>query len=345
LYLFLNNNKSIKMSDLNFSLKVFVPDSCARTATVQITDPATTLTYIGAGELVVTGDGGAVLAAGDIDETTKKVQIQHRKKNGTFSPTYTIDMDSLVGVSIKKYAAPVACAGVVTPTDFAQLNHNYVLYIYEQNCINPVPYVVTVKTGSVAYTKKQLIDAFVAAINLRFNTNNTDKTLPKLTASNVSDLYLKVVADVEEFSVVNDPYDPTVFELVAIDDWGTIQSNKLAAITTPSVSKFEKGFGTGKQVAEKEFEDLGFSNSAYGNVMPRYKTNLGYDAVTTETYDALVIQVKESVTKSIGAGYTVSTAHIYLPITDNDTSQVADIVDVLNDICTVKGFKAIAVTA
>lgn len=333
------------MSDIKGSLKSYVIDSCARTATVQITDPATTATYIGAGELVVTGVGGVVLASGDIDATVKRVQIQHRKKNGTFSPTYTLDIDKLKTLAIKKYVAPVVCASVVTVTDFAQLNHNYVMYIYTENCINNTPYAVSVKTGATALTKKQLIDNFVTAINLRFGTNNTDKTLPKLVASNVSDLHLKVVAGVEDFSVVNDPYDPTVFTVVALEDWGTVQTNKFAAITTPSVAKFEKGAYSGKQVAEREFEDLGFSNGNYGNIMPRYKLNLGYDAVEAETYDAIVIQTIEPESSELGSGTVPSTAHIYLPITDNTTSQVADIIDVLNDICTVKGFAALAVTA
>lgn len=332
------------MSDIKGSLKSYVIDSCARTASVQITDPATTLTYIGAGELVVTGVGGTVLAAGDIDATTKRVQIQHRRKNGTFSPTYTLDLDKLKTLTIKKYKAPAVCAGTVTVTDFAKLNHNYVLHIYTENCINNTPYVVSVKTGGTALTKKQLIDNFVTAINLRFGTNNTDKTLPKLVASNVSDLYLKVVAGVEDFEVVNDPYDPTVFTLVALEDWGTVQSNKIAAIGTPSVAKFEKGFGTGKQVAEREFEDLGFSNGNYGNIMPRYKLNLSYDAVESETYDCIVIQTIEPESSELASGRVPSTAHIYLPITGNTTSQVADIILVLNDICTVKGLTALAVT-
>lgn len=332
--------------DIKHFATAFVADKCARTTNVQVKDPATTATFIGAGEVVITDLNGKVLADTDIVSTSQTVVIKQRNKDGNFAAQFDFKIDDLLNASFANYKAPVEKRAVVTLVDFAQTNHTYTLWIYDDGDkaygMNYTPVHVTV--GSVAKTKAQLAAAFVAAINLKFDTENTDNTRMKLTAVVGTGDIIVITAVANDFDKMLEPYNPTRFTITAIDDFGTVAYNTPAALGTPATDPMTKGVGSGKQVAQSEYLTLGFGNAKYANVMPlSIPANLVYNADVSERYDCLTLQVNVK-TPGMSEGAVQKTAHIYLPVTDNTTSQVSVLEPVLNAIIALKGFTEFVLT-
>lgn len=89
------------------SFSVLVGKSVARTASVQITDPATTSTYIASGEILFLGENDAVLTAGDTISNHKSIRIV--QGDGSTNPlvfTPRIVGTNVVAFADKAYVAP-----------------------------------------------------------------------------------------------------------------------------------------------------------------------------------------------------------------------------------------------
>ena len=66
------------MFSTNNSFNLLIGKSISRTASVQITDPSTTSTYIADGEVIVLDENGAVMVAGQTYSDTKFIQLVQR---------------------------------------------------------------------------------------------------------------------------------------------------------------------------------------------------------------------------------------------------------------------------
>ena len=231
-----------------------VVDSCGRTANVQVTDPATTATYIGDGELVIADDKGVALTTSTALKTVPAINVYIRNKNGEVGPKIRIPGKDIVAYRGRKYKAPVLFTAYAEVVNYNKTNHTYTLHIWEEGNFNGNHVPVSITTGETAYTQKDLVDAFVDAINLQFKTGNRDLSIPYIEASNVNDTYIKMVGlDDTEYDALTKPRSVNRFSVQAIDGFATITNNHLAALTVPeSVAKCTVGFGDWKDIKSYE---------------------------------------------------------------------------------------------
>ena len=327
------------MLDQQHNGKFFVPDACARTANVQVKDSSNTATYIGKGELVFTDDFGTVLTTATALKTVPAINLRFRGLNGAFDKFARIEGKNVVGFRGSNYVAPVQLTTFIEVTNFNLTNHSYVLHISEDGSTMPAPKFepVTITTGATAYTKKALIDAFVAAINLRFDTANRDEDLVKLTAENVADTHIKITAkDYKEYDALTHRRNTVIYTVQVLDDWGTVTSNRYDALIAPeAVDKYTKGTGDARDVAEMELLAKAQGNvvySSFSGIVPRTRT---YNVDLEETYDFIHIELANPIAvNEIGVSKNTNLISIALPVTNNTTSQVGvattGIVAVLN---------------
>lgn len=329
------------MLDQTHNGKFFVPDACARTASVQVKDSATTATYIGKGELVFTDDFGTVLTTAAALKSVPAINLRFRGLNGAFDKFARIEGKNIVGYRGVNYVAPVQLTTYVAVTDFAKTNHSYVMHISEDGATMPAPKFepVTITTGATAYTKKALIDAFVAAINLRFDTANRDEDLIKLTAENITDTHIKIEAkDYSQYDALTFRRNTVVYTVQVLDDWGTVTSNRSDALIAPeAVDKYTRGIGDARDVAEMELLAKAQGNVVYQDFSGKVPRTRTYNVNLDETYDYIHIELSTPIAvNEIGKSVNRQLISIALPITDNATSQVGatnGIVPVLNKYC------------
>ena len=95
------------MNRADNSLSVLIGKSVARTASVQITDPSTTATYIASGEILVLDESGNVLTAGQTVSDTKSIKIV--QGDGSSNPLVMTSMMkgmNITSVKNASYTAP-----------------------------------------------------------------------------------------------------------------------------------------------------------------------------------------------------------------------------------------------
>jgi hypothetical protein len=332
--------------DIQGNTKVFFPDSCARTANVQVTDAATSATFIGPGELVVTNAAGTVLTTATALASVPVIRLVHRAKNGTMRPFAEIRKQDVTGYFGKNYVAAAPLVHVVTlDAGVASLtDHTFTLSFSNAGYTNCDLFTRSVSyTVTTAETVTQIATGLAAAINSYFDTRNTDGTTFSATAAVVND---KVVITAGEFLdplTLNNVYEPTRFTVVATSFKATITDNKTGTVSdgTTTYDQMTRGAGTNFEAIQVERRGLGFSSSGYTQVaFAPYELTKSYDAKqfesdgsTSARYDVLVINWEHS--HNSLTNYTKrGNIRIFLPVEDNATSQVGvatvGIVPVLN---------------
>lgn len=336
------------MASTNVNRRDFIPFSADRTASAQIKDKATTATYYKPGELVITDDAGTLLTSATALKAVPAINIHMRGVEGKVFSNVRIAGKDIVGYTMTPYVAPQE---LVHTVDFGMVNTDvgatYQVKFTDDESTNRYCNVfsdqvsVTTKT---AITKSALVDLFVDKINLRFKTLNTKHTTFYLEAANSGGL-LVITTLHFGFDPIRDKYAPERYSVQVGEEapLATILSNKTAALVTPATARMTRGAGSYYSVAQAEYEAVGFTNDVYGNVFPatpppaliNYQAKEFFaDGLTANGYDIVTINYKIE-----GGDYT-QTAHtgavyIYLPLEDNDTSQVdgldtSSIVKVLN---------------
>lgn len=335
--------------DIRNNASIFIAKDCARTATVQITDPATTATYYGPGEIVITNTAGTALTTATALKSVPEIMIHGRSASGKQGNVVTIKGSEIVKYSYRRYVAPQPQAVYVDITEFNLTDFTYSLHFTSDQdwCVTPHTKSVSVPVGKTAKTKLQLATAFVDKINNLFGADNQDFTTFRFVASLVATDKIKILAVEDDMpDGLNLKYRPQRFTVQANGYEATITDNKTAALTSPeAINRATKGVGTYFEVAEAEKTGRGFAQGRYGFVlsnthlrMPDYDVEvLGmYEAngTTLKRYDEIVITWVKDV-KDIGGNHPHGGAVIlYLPVEDNDTNQVGvattGIVPVLN---------------
>lgn len=336
------------MASTNVNRRDFIPDSCARTASAQIKDKATTATYYGKGELVITDDNGVVLTNATALKSVPAINIHMRGIEGKAFSNVRIAGKDITGYTLTPYVAPQELVHTVdfgmTTTDVGAM---YQVKLTDDECSGMYGQIFSDQVSVVtptAITKSALVDLFVTKINLRFKTLNTKHTTFYLEASNVGGLLVLTTLHFG-FDPVTDKYRPERYSVQVNDSapLATVLSNKLDALVTPATPRMTKGTGSFYSVSQIEYEAAGFTNDAYGNVFPltppaariNYQAQEFFaDGLTANGYDIVTINYKIE-----GGDYT-QTAHtgavyLYLPLEGNATSQVdgldtSSIVKVLN---------------
>jgi hypothetical protein len=327
---------------------ILIAKNCTRTADVQILNSATAK-YYGAGELVITDGAGTPLTTATALKAVPEIRLYARRADGVGGNYVAVQGKDIVSYTHKKYVAPQSQAVYVDITEATKTNFVYALHFTSDKDFAEVPHrdSVHVEVGATALTKVQLVDAFVAKINLRFNTQNIDESTFRLIAAKVSTDKLLITA-------VDGPWDGLTervgyqrFTVQAYDFGATIKDNKTAIITetTPDIPRATKGFGDYFEVMELEKTGRGFAQSRFGSIMNPwadirnvYDTEIygrfEADGTTTRRYDLVTIRYNRA-NRSITGDHTHEGAiTLFLPVEDNDTSQVnaADgIVPILNN--------------
>ena len=303
-----------------------VVDSCARTASVQVHDPETIATFIGKGELVITDDRGVVLTTATALKTVPAINVRIRNTDGKFGPKIRIPGADLVAYRGKKYVAPVLFTTYLEVTDFNKTEHTYTIHIWEEGNFNVNHVPVSVTTGTTAYTKTQLINAFVDAINAQFKTGNRDLSIPYISASNVGNTHIKLVGlDSPKYDSLTMPRTVNRFSVQAIGSFATVTNNHLAALTSPeAVDKCTVGSGDWRDVSELEIHGKARDSFQYKELRPEgFPVRHNYNTVEDETYDFITIEWKS---KLENGGVIFNQANqmltIALPVTNNNASQV-----------------------
>ena len=303
-----------------------VVDSCGRTANVQVTDPATTATYIGEGELVIADDKGVALTTSTALKTVPAINVYIRNKDGEVGPKIRIPGKDIVAYRGRKYKAPVLFTAYAEVVNYNKTNHTYTLHIWEEGNFNVNHVPVSITTGDTAYTKPQLINAFVAAINLQFKTGNRDLSIPYIEASNVGNTHIKLVGlDDTNYDALTKPRSINRFSVQAIDGFATITNNHLAALTVPeSVDKCTVGFGDWRDIESLEIHGKARDSFKYKELRSTgFPVKHEYNVVAGETYDTVTIEWKSKMENN---GVIFNQANqslaIALPVTNNNASQV-----------------------
>lgn len=96
------------MFSSNQSFNLLIGKSISRTASVQVTDPSTTATYLADGEVLVLDEDGAVMTAGQTLSDTRYIQVVQRS-GATTNPlifSARIDGNNVKSFTGKSYVAP-----------------------------------------------------------------------------------------------------------------------------------------------------------------------------------------------------------------------------------------------
>lgn len=318
-----------------------IAKNCTRTASVQVTDPTTTATYWGAGEVVVTKlDNTTVLDATTALGSLKGIAIHQRSFDGKDKSTFTIYKDAVKSYKSRLYQAAVEQSIVIDITGFDETNFTYVLTFRNkgQQTTYKSAYSVSVAVGDTAYDKSGLADAFVAALNRAFNDGGGDFTNFNGVATKDAGGNAIVIDFAQSYDVsLNRPLS---FQRVTVQTNGfeaTILDNLTGAIayTTNSnnVTRAQANVGvgtydqvhyaeiTGRGFAERQFQF--YAGAPYDVAIP-YDTDYKYEAdgTTPKRFDVITIGWEKSTSGISGSHSHKGNFDLYLPVEDNATSQV-----------------------
>lgn len=339
--------------DQKFITNVVVACDCARTANVQITDPATTATYIGEKEVVIKGiDGTCYTSAANVTDKEEVLTIGTRKVGADYpvfvQPIYGGDIKS---VYVIPYNAPVQETVKITGIDATLTNFTYIVRIVNTRG-NDSKQIPTFKTAEYSVTTAQTAAQIVAGLAANINaTFANDLNFPVTAkADGTSSDELVVTATAPEFSEGKYKYQQFRFTLECVGFTGTVSSNKGAALTvtggTPSsYAAFTIGDGSVNEIKQLEWKA---ANNQYGNMTGRrvnamYETTpIPLNTVTGETYDKLVINLEP--TGGVSAESIKLPSTIVVPIAIGTGNQGDDLVAVINAYLTLWGIATISLT-
>jgi hypothetical protein len=328
---------------------VFVAKNCGRTSEtntidgdsftgVQVWAPTLTASgsteassYFGAGELVITNEAGTVQDSG----ISKIESIVFHLRDIDGKSTYrskAIKGASITDYILQSYEAPVQQTAIITNTDVND-SHTYILRIRREGSLpNNTPFQKTISyTSDASATGAEIATGLVAEINANFND---DEVLP-LTASvdSTDDTEIIITAKALPFEVGKFRYEQLRFVVEFVSFDADVEYNKGQTITNSNGDSYTactKGNGTYEQVAELDWFAKQYTgrHELLNSRFPVTPIKLNVDE--DETYDILTIRWNE--TKGSFSADTNQMGHITLalPVTDNATNQVDDILDTLD---------------
>lgn len=344
--------------DVRNILNYYVLKDCTRTngtgdtingqtvAGVQVTSPkqddgTPATTYFGPGELVITDASGKVLDATGLTSAVQDIILHLRSVDGeTTYKSKALEGKNVIGYSLKPYEAPVLQVNEIHTFDVT----NDLTYIVRIRRTNAGQYgfgVNTVKsvsfTASSAATASEIANGLANEINKNFNN---DTLIPiKATVTTANSILLEALDLPWELGKYKYEQVRFVVELVSFN--GTVESNLEASFTDQDTTVHAQatlGNGTYKQVADIEWEAKHFSGhyDVLNGQVP--VSPLKMNANSANTYDILTINWVRT-----QGSFSVDTQHegditLALPVENNATNQVADVVAALDKyIATANG--------
>ena len=322
--------------DIRNNAAIVIAKNCGRTANVQVKDKATTATFYGPGEVVITNEAGTVLTASTALKSVSAIVIKARRADGLGYQDVTIKGKDIKGYTGRQFLAPQSQVVVIDITEYNKTNFLYTLNFTDDQDFNMQPHrtQVSVEVGGTALTKAQLAAAFVAKINQRFGTGNYHNATFSLFAEVADTDKIKITALDGPFDGLNFSLFYQRFTVRAFDFAATIKDNKTAAITgSVTANRATKGFGHYEEVMQLEKTGRGFSQEDYGRISgmgydrrPVYDTEvLGKyeaDGTTVKRYASVTINWESESGGIVGNHTHAGAIHLFLPVEDAATSQV-----------------------
>lgn len=333
---------------------IFIPGNVARTASVQVTDPTTTATYLKGGEMVITDEAGTVLTSATALKAVDRIQLKNRSLDGKFSRNLTIKGSDITSYRGVKYLAPQELVHVITLDDSVEAltNHSFNLMIESnQDFCGTYSFKKTVGFAiTTATTKDAIVDGLVAAVNTQFGVGVRSKTTFAIVASKVAnggDPQLVLTSfDRNPPRDLNTIYRPQRYSVANTSFTATVEDNKTADLVYNAAGttalRMTKGKGSYWEVGTMERTGRGESEVQYNRTFNNtHIVTQSYDAeefqsdgVTANEYDGIVINYV-SRNEDLLSQTQHGCVKIMLPVEDNATSQVngvatSSIVKVLN---------------
>jgi hypothetical protein len=321
------------------TLKILIGKDLARTASIQITDPATPATYIKDGEILILNENHAPLPAGDDVADSQKITIvQGRGGVNGLKFSNEIDGRNLISVKALSYRAGVeqvthignvgagADAIDVQPFQDYKLTITYIhdTDLYAQQSSNRVFYYTT----NASDTQLSIATAFANMINAEDFYNAT------ATVVNTGVNYgIELLGQPLEFEVGLQKFNKMMFE-IQLSGFGTTP----VTYTTPA----DLGSGEGEQVAELEWFANGFDGVINRVHFPAPTGT--QDADLSASYDVIALEYFDTSEDYAVSGVKPARALLYVVLPEN-ASQATDFLAQLNPwiASTVRQFNAVTV--
>jgi len=319
--------------------KLLIGKDIARTAGIQITDPATGATYIADGEILILDQNDAPLTPGDTTLESPTIKIVQGRGAGTdgLKPSVVIDGNNIISVTGTSYRAPVeqvsyvGSDGATGAIDVLPYNDYKLTINYKQDKemwseqLNKRAFYYT--TGA-SDTQETIVDAFIALIEA---SEFYEAAVVKTTDG--ANFGIEFTGQPLDFKLGDREYNKMLFD-IQLSGFGTTDN------TTPTPR--DLGQGVYEQIAEHEW----FANGFYGviNRVHHPAPEGTSDAVVGETYDVIAIESFDTSENYPVSGTKPSRVMTLLVLPDT-AAQTADVLAQLNPwiATTNRAFAAIAV--
>lgn len=321
------------------TLKILIGKDLARTANIQITDPATAATYIKDGEILILDQNHAPLTAGDdVTDSPKITIVQGRGGVNGLKFSNEIDGRNLISVKGLSYRASVeqvthvgnvgagALAIDVIPFQDYKLTITYIhdTDLYAQQSNQRVFYYTTSATD----TQLTIATAFANMINAEDFYNATATVV-----NNGANYGIELTGQPLEFEVGLQKYNKMMFE---------VQLSGFGVTPVTYTTAADLGSGEGEQVAELEWFANGFDGVINRVHFPAPTGTK--DAAIATTYDIIAIEYYDTAEMYAVSGVKPAKSLLYVALPVN-ASQATQFLAQLNPwiASAVRSFPAVSV--
>lgn len=316
-----------------------VPDTIAGDSVtgIQVTsskqdDGTTATTYFGPGELAITDPSGLV-----VDNTVTKavegIKFLLRTSDGqSVLPYKELAGATVTDYNLQPYTAPAELVASVTGIPVYN-DFSYIVRIRKVGTDKIKPGIPTSRTvnyiSDATATATEIAQGLVDAINTGFSR---ETVLPVEAVLNATDDGVVIKAKSLEWELGAFAYEKLRFVVELVSFEATTVYNNTADLTVDTVTypKATIGSGSYEQVADMEWFSRFFSGEFVQNDKAFLANEIRMNANSANTYDILTISWKDR-DQSFGV-HTARQGEITLalPVENNATNQVADIVATLD---------------
>lgn len=283
-------------------------------------------TYYGAGEIVVTDEGGVAQAV-NITKAVPYIQFHQRSADGNHhfaSPL--IKGTTIKSYTVVPYLATTQQTTIVHTIDDSLDAHTYMLKIRRigseiKELKEPTVRTVSFKSASAGSTAAQIATGLVAAIN----TNLANDLVVPVTAvvGGASSDAVIITASAFPWELGKFKYERLRFVVELVNFDATIVNNMYDALTYNSITYAKATIGAGnyQQVAQAEYFAKSYSGANRDLLSGVHRRNVvPMDYSTTNTYDTVVLGW-ENIQGDFSANVRQEgNVVLYLPVENNSTS-------------------------
>jgi hypothetical protein len=298
--------------------------------------PATT--YLGNGELVITDVSGRVLTPATAIKAVSEIVVHQRSFNGeNFFTSPAIKGASITGYNLIPFKAASEKVAILHTIDASKANFDYMIKIRKIGTDNMKLKQTTVKTAyfksaAGGNTAGEIVTGLADYINKNFNVDPLVPISAAVTGASNDELTITALPYYVEVGKFKYEKLNFVVELIEFD--GTIEYNDKADLTRNSVTHPQATKGAGNAAQVREMESFGklFTGANKDILTPAFKRNIvDLETQDANTYDTLVINWTNLQGDFSANVRQEGSLTLFLPVENNNTNQVTDIVTTLDN--------------